>query len=106
MQYSGLTTEQQSVFLSWQNMQRNWCQVQAQANDLGSNVDAVYIGQISPMGITGVMLIPHTDGYAGSQSMTYSGLVTVQSYVEGILASYNDAAHRQTYAQMCGGGNL
>ncbi len=104
--YSGISPEQKNTYQVFSQLQRAWCIMQASANNLGAAVDNMYNGQIVPLSVTGVDLIPHIDAYAGSQSLSASDGVTIESHIQGVQTNYNTSAHRQLWAKAAGGGNL
>lgn len=104
--WASLTPQQQTVVQNWQTLQATWCSAQAKANDLGQQVDAAYNAQVSPLALANTEIIPLSSGLAGAQSLAVSDTVSIESHIQGIATTYNDAAHRQLWVKACGAINL
>lgn len=104
--YASLSPEQQGIVKNWLNLQRSWCAAQAKANDLGQQVDTAYNAQVSPLALGATEVIPNDSGLAGAQSMVVSDAVSIESHIQAIATTFNDAPHRQLWAKSAGAGNL
>jgi hypothetical protein len=107
MAYSELTTEQKATLDAWMALFRASVGELARANN---HLDAVNIEYTGAAGdvlalLQGSDVIPNSSGLTGAEPMTKDQVVTVVSYIQGVLA-YNTAAHRGNIARACGEANL
>ena len=107
MAYADLTTEQKASLNSWMTLFRSTAGELARVNNHQEVVDTEYNGTVSAIlgELAGGDLIPNSSGLDGAEPMTKDQVVTVVSYLQGVLA-YNTSAHRQIIAKACGEINL
>lgn len=107
MAYADLTTEQKASLDSWMLLFRATCGELARVNNHGDAVNIEYNGSAGEVLalLQDTDAIPNTSGLAGAESMTKAQIVTVVSYLQGVLA-YNTSAHRGNIARACGEANL
>jgi hypothetical protein len=101
-----LTPAQQAAVQDWQALQATWASAQAKANDLGQQVDTAYNAFVTGLSIPTGDVIPLSTGLAGAQAVTYGTCVTIESYIQGIAATYNTAPVREVLVLACGAVNL
>lgn len=108
MNFEDLTPEQQAILSEHVRMARAWAGEQARTNNHGQVLDTNYWSQVSA--ILALLdngdVIPDGSGLAGAGTLTKADVVTLTSYIEGIMASYDTAPHRQMYAKAAGPSNL
>lgn len=109
MAYADLTAEDQSVLQNWLNALRAWAGIQARANNTAAAIDTAYTGQVTAIlaKFNTNEVVVNTSGLAGSQALNVGAeAVTIQSHIEGVIANYGTAAHRQLRAKASGLQNL
>lgn len=109
MAIADLTAEQKNLLQTWLNLVRSWAGEQAKVNNHAAAIDTMYSAQIQ--GILALFdtneAAPNTSGLAGSQALNVGAeAVTIQSHIQGILAAYNTAGHRELWAKAAGAPNL
>ena len=55
--------------------------------------------------LTGTDEIPNQAGLAGTAVLTKDEVITLTSYLQGVLTNYNTAGHRQNYVKAAGAEN-
>lgn len=56
--------------------------------------------------LTNGALTTDASGLAGAAQLSKEEVTNITSYCQGILTSYNTAAHREVISKACGAGNL
>ena len=107
MAYSELTTEQKASLDAWMTLLRASVGELARVNNHLDAVNTEYNGSagevLALLGASDV--IPNVSGLTGAEPMTKDQVVTVVSYIQGVLA-FNTSAHRGNIARACGESNL
>lgn len=106
--YASLTTEQKNVLGNFDTLLRAAAGDVAKMCNLLDALNADYNVQTSAilasLDSDGV-IIPSNSGLDGKGTLTRGEMITLVSYVQGILA-FNSTAHRQNYAKAAGAANL
>ena len=107
MAYADLTTEQQASLNSWMSLLRGTMGELARVNNHAEVVNTEYNGTASAILalLDGKDVVPNVGNLDGAEPMTKDQIVTVVSYMQGVLG-YNTAAHRQNLARAAGERNL
>lgn len=107
MAYADLTAEQQNVLDTFVTMVRSWAGEQGRTSNHATVINDDYNNRV--MTILGDLLdgdeIPNSSGLDGAEALSKAELVTLVSYIQGIL-QYNSSGHRGNLARACGPGNL
>lgn len=107
MAYSDLTVEQQSVLGEYTRLLRAWCGEQARVNNHASAINDGYAHVQSILAeLDTDDTVTDDSGLAGAAALTKGEIVSLTAHMQGILASYNTAGHRQMWAKAAGPGNL
>lgn len=108
MAYADLTEDQKAVLDDFQTNVRQWCMEQGKTLPLADNIDAEYSNRV--ITILNELLdgdeIPKNTGLDGSETLTKAELVTLVSYIQGILTNYGTDSHRGNMARGCGSRNM
>ena len=109
MAYSDLTPDQQASLDAWMTLFRASVGELARLNNHLDAVNTEYngaAGEVLAL-LQGADVIPNTSGLwrSGAEPMTKDQVVTVVSYIQGVLAYYT-SAHRGNIARACGESNL
>lgn len=107
MAYADLTTEQKASLDAWMTLFRASVGELARVNNHLDAVNTEYNGAAGTiLGLLdGSDIIPNASGLTGAEPMTKDQVVTVVSYIQGVLA-YNTSDHRGNIAAACGESNL
>ena len=108
MDFADLTPEQQSVLSAHVRMMRAWAGEQARTNNHAAVLGTNYWAQVATILalLDDADVITDGSGLAGAGTLTKANVVSMTSYIEGILTGYDTAPHRQMYALAAGPGNL
>jgi len=106
--YQSLTIEQQRLLQSFTNTLRAWAGEQARVNNHGAVLDTDYTAQASAIinSLTAGEIIPNTSGLDGAAGIAKEDLISVVAHVQGILAGFNMAGHRQLWVKLAGAHNM
>jgi hypothetical protein len=105
-----LTTDQKQAVQGMMEHLREWCGQQARCNNRAAAINHEYTSEASAV----LDLLETTDEipndqagqYGGSVNMTKAEIVSTIAHIQGILASYDSAGHRQLWVKGCGPGGL
>ena len=107
MNFDDLTSEQQAVLADYVRILRSWCGEQARTNNHAAALDSQY-AQVQ--GILALLdnddLVADGSGLSGAMTMMKGEIVSLTAHMQGILANYNTAGHRQMWAKAAGPSNL
>lgn len=105
--FAELTNEQQAAIADYTRLLRSWCGEQARVNNHAEAINDGYANVQTALGTLGTDE-PVTDGsgLAGAQTLTKGEIVSMTAHLQGILANYNTAGHRQMWAKAAGPANL
>ena len=108
MDFADLTPEQQAVLSAHTRMVRAWAGEQARTNNHAAVLGTNYWAQVAAILelLDNADVIPDGSGLDGAGTLTKADVVSLTSYIEGILTNYDTAPHRQKYALAAGPGNL
>lgn len=100
-------TEQNQV-ADFVRLCRSWSGEQARVNNHGDAINTAYNGGLTTLLGTLVDgdVIPDRTGLDGAGELTKAETITLVSHIQGVLANYNTAGHRQAWAEAAGAGNL
>jgi hypothetical protein len=107
MAYAELTTEQKASLDAWMTLLRASVGELARVNNHLDAVNTEYNGSAGEVLalLQGSDVIPNTSVLTGAEPMTKDQVVTVVSYIQGVLA-FNTSAHRGNIARACGESNI
>lgn len=107
MAYNDLTSEQKAVLSEYVRILRAWCGEQARVNNHAEALNDDYAQVQSILGeLAGSDVIADGSGLAGAGPLTKDEVVSITAHMQGILANYNTAGHRQMWAKAAGPSNL
>lgn len=107
MAYADLTAEQKSVLGEYVRLLRAWCGEQARVNNHAEAENDDYSQVQAVLDLLGADdVIADGSGLAGAGVLNKSEVVSLTAHMQGILANYNTAGHRQMWAKAAGPGNL
>jgi hypothetical protein len=107
MAYADLTAEQKASLDAWMALFRATCGELARAMNHCDVVNIEYNGAAGTVMATleNTDTIPVQGGLTGAEVMTKAEVMTVVSYLQGVIG-YNTSAHRGNIAKACGEANL
>lgn len=107
MDFGDLTSEQQAVLADYVRILRAWCGEQARTNN---HAAALNDGYAQVQGILALLddgdLVTDGSGLSGAMTLTKGEIISLTAHMQGVLANYNTAGHRQMWAKAAGPGNL
>lgn len=107
MAYADLTAEEKNVLSEYVRLLRAWTGEQARTNNHAEALNDDY-GQVQTVlgELQDADVIEDGSGLAGAASLTKAEVVSMTAHMQGILANYNTAGHRQMWAKAAEPGNL
>lgn len=107
MAYADLTTEEKASLQAWLGLFRGTAGELARLNNHHEAVNTEYNGTTSAIlaQLVGSDVVPNQSGLVGAESLSKDQIVTITSYMQGVLA-FNTPDHRLMLAKAAGESNL